>query len=209
MDPQWWRARESGVAEPGQVNLRALPVLVVVEVLFGVQQRVRGGAKITDVAIAGRCATDYASDRSPRSPPTEPRSPATRSVRSLRAAFTQHVRRALADPGSEQAKDIWDLAVFGHRGTLSFTGISQPWLAQSVKRWAAEQLPRHRGRGAARVRGKINALRLLSEFLGRRPDRGLIASALGRSDIEDFLNRLGPSGVHRRDQPLPPQLPLP
>jgi integrase len=40
------------------------------------------------------------------------------------------------------------------------------------------------------VRGKINALRLLSEFLGRRPDGGLVASALGRSDIEDFLNRL-------------------
>ena len=111
-------------------------------------------------------------------------------MRSLRAAFTQHVRRALADPGSEQAKDIWDLAVFGHRGNLSFTGISQPWLAQSVKRWAAEQLPRHRGRGAARVRAKINGLRMLSEFLGRRPDRGLIPAALGRSDIEDFLNRL-------------------
>jgi hypothetical protein len=44
LDPQQWQARESPVAEPGQVNLRALPVLVVVEVLFGVQQRVRGGA---------------------------------------------------------------------------------------------------------------------------------------------------------------------
>ena len=104
--------------------------------------------------------------------------------------MTRHVRRALADPVSEQAKDTWDLAVFGHRGYLSFTGISQPWLAQSAKRWAAEQLPRHRGRGAARVRGKINGLRLLSEYLGRRPDRGLVPAALGRRDIEDFLNRL-------------------
>jgi hypothetical protein len=40
------------------------------------------------------------------------------------------------------------------------------------------------------VRGKINGLRLLSEFLGRRPDGGLVASALSRSDIEEFLNRL-------------------
>ena len=189
VDPHRWRARESGVAEPGQVNLRALPVLVVVEVLFGVQQRVRGGAKVTDAQLRVLC--DGLRRRQAASITTD-RAEITRnkSVRSLRAALTQHVRRALADPGSEQAKDIWDLAVFGHRGNLSFTAISQPWLAQSVKRWAAEQLPRHRGRGAARVRGKINGLRLLSEFLGRRPDGGLVASALGRSDIEDFLNRL-------------------
>ena len=189
VDPHRWRARESGVAVPGQVNLRALPVLVVVEVLFGVQQRVRGGAKVTDAQLRVLC--DGLRRRQAASITTD-RAEITRnkSVRALRAALTQHVRRALADPGSEQAKDTWDLAVFGHRGNLSFAGISQPWLAQSVKRWAAEQLPRHRGRGAARVRGKINGLRLLSEFLGRRPDGGLVASALGRSDIEDFLNRL-------------------
>ena len=52
---RWWQARESGVAEPGQVNLRALPPLVVVEVLFGMQQRVRGGAKITDVDLRVLC----------------------------------------------------------------------------------------------------------------------------------------------------------
>ncbi len=189
LDSRCWQARESAVAEPGQVNLRALPVLVVVEVLFGVQQRLRGGAKITDAQLRVLCdglrhrdATSITTDRAEIT--------RNKSVRSLRAALTQHVRRVLADPGSEQAKDTWDLAIFGHRGNPSFTAISQPWLAQSVKRWAAEQLPRHRGRGAARVRGKINGLRLLSEFLGRRPDGGLVPSALGRSDIEDFLNRL-------------------
>jgi integrase len=189
VDPHRWRARESGVAEPGQVNLRALPVLVVVEALFGVQQRVRGGAKITDAQLRVLC--DGLRRRQAVSITTD-RAEITRnkSVRSLRTALTQHIRRVLADPGSEQAKDTWDLAVFGHRGNLSFAGVAQPWLAQSVKRWAAEQLPRHRGRGAARVRGKINALRLLSEFLDRRPDGGLVPSALGRSDIEDFLNRL-------------------
>ena len=189
LDSRGWQAQESGVAEAGQVNLRALPVLVVVEVLFGVQQRVRGGAKITEVELRVLC--DGLRRRQAASVTTD-RAEITRnkSVRALRGAFTQHVRRALADPGNEQAKDIWDLAIFGHRGNLSFIGISQPWLAQSLKRWAAEQLPRHRGRGAARVRGKINGLRMLSEFLGRRPDRGLVPSALGRNDIEDFLNRL-------------------
>jgi hypothetical protein len=189
LDGGRWQARESGVAEPGQINLRALPVLVVVEVLFGVQQRVEGGAKITDYVLRVLC--DGLRQRQVDSITTD-QAEITRNkcVRALRTTLTQHVQRALADPGSEAAKDTWDLAIFGHRGNLSFTGISQPWLVAAAKRWAAEQLPRHRGRGAARVRGKINGLRLLSESLGRRPDRGLVPSALGRNDIEKFLNRL-------------------
>ncbi|MGH3409036.1 MAG: hypothetical protein ACRDRJ_42040, partial [Streptosporangiaceae bacterium] len=51
MDGQWWRATEPGVAEPGQVNLRALPDLVVVELLVGLQTRLRGGLRLTDVVL--------------------------------------------------------------------------------------------------------------------------------------------------------------
>jgi integrase len=189
LDQRWWQVRESGVAVPGQVNLRAMPALLVIEVLFGIQQRVRGGAKITDVDLRVLC------DALRRQQITSIQDGAvervlTRPVCSLLNAVTRHVRRALVDPGSEQAKDVWDLAIFGHRGNLSFTGIAQPWLAQAAKRWAAEQLPRHRGRGAARVRGKINALGLLSEYLLCRSDRGLVAAVLGRRDVEGFLNRL-------------------
>ena len=39
-----------------------------------------------------------------------------------------HARRGLSDPGTEIAKDIWDMTLFGHRGNLSFTAITQPWL---------------------------------------------------------------------------------
>jgi hypothetical protein len=189
LDHYWWQVRESGVAEPGQVNLRALPPLLVVQMLFGIQQRVGGGAKITDVDLRVLC------DALRRQQITsieagEVELVLTRPVRSLLNAVTRHVRRALADPGSEQTKDTWDLAIFGHRGNLSFTGIAQPWLAHAAKRWAAEQLPRHRGGGAARVRGKINGLGLLSEYLNCRPDRGLVPTALGRCDIEGFVNRL-------------------
>ena len=92
---------------------------------------------------------------------------------------------------AEQAKDTWDLAVFGHPGRLSFAGITQPWLRQAAKRWAAEELPRHRGKGATNVRAKIHALARLSESLRARPDHGELPAALGRADIEAFLNRLG------------------
>ena len=39
------------------MSLRGLPPLVVIEVLFGVQQRVRGGAKIQDVTLRAVCDT--------------------------------------------------------------------------------------------------------------------------------------------------------
>ncbi len=189
LDHRRWQATESGVAEPGQVNLRALPPLVVVEVLFGVQQRIRAGAKLTDANLRPVCDTvrreqvgsiqECQVDRFPSKP-----------SRSLLRALVRHVRRGLADPGSEQVNDTWDLAIFGHRGNLSFTGIAQPWLTQTAKRWAAEQMPRHRGGGVARVQAKISALGLLSEYLRCRADHGLLPAALGRADIEGFCNRL-------------------
>ena len=149
LDTQQWQARESPVAEPGRVNLRALPVLVVVEVLVGIQQRVRSSARTREVELQVLC--DGLRSRQVDSITTD-RAEITRNkiVRALRTTLTQRVRRALADPDSEQIKDTWDLAVFGHHGSLSFAGISQPWLAQSVKQCAVQQLPRHRGRGAAR-----------------------------------------------------------
>jgi hypothetical protein len=38
-----------------------------------------------------------------------------------------HARPALSNPETEVARDEWDLAVLGHHGTVSFTGISQTW----------------------------------------------------------------------------------
>ena len=190
LDRHGWQRRESGVAEPGQVNLRALPSLVVLEVLFGVQQRVGGGVKVTDVDLRVLCDA-LRRQRASSIAAGEVDAVLTKPVRSLLNALRRHVRRALVDPDTERAKDVWDLAIFGHRGNLSFTEIAQSWLAQAAKRWAGEQWPRHRGRGAARVRSKINGLGLLSEYLTSRPDRGLVTTALGRSDVEGFLNRLG------------------
>jgi hypothetical protein len=56
-DQRHWESTATAVSEGGQVSLRGLPPLVVIEVLFGVQQRVRGGAKVKDVIIRGVCDT--------------------------------------------------------------------------------------------------------------------------------------------------------
>src|SRR5260370_30856358 len=188
-DPRWWQAREPAVAEPGLVSLRGLPPLVVAEVLYGVWQRTRGGAKITDVDLRAVCdalrrhqVTGICQCQAGHVP--------SRPVRSLLNALARHVRRALADPGSEHAKDVSDLAVFGHRGNLSFLPVTQPWLRQAAQRWAGGELPRHRGRGASRVRGKINALGRPSDALPCPPHHGPVPGAPRRADSENLLTPL-------------------
>ena len=189
-DRRRWQLTESEVSEGGQVSLRGLPPLVVIEVLFGVQQRIRGGAKVLDVTLRAVCDTLRRQQvLTIGACPTGGVS--TKATRVLLTAVARDVRRALTDPGRERAADSWDLAVFGHQGRLSFTGISQPWLAWAGKAWASEELPRHRGGGATKVREKVNALARLSESLRGRDDHGLAPELLGRKDIDSFLNRLG------------------
>ena len=52
-----WELTEPAVSESGQVSLRGLAPLVAVQVLFGIWQRTRSGAKITDVNLRGVCDT--------------------------------------------------------------------------------------------------------------------------------------------------------
>jgi integrase len=86
--------------------------------------------------------------------------------------------------------------VFGHNGTVSFTGIAQTWLREAAKRWAADDLPKRRVRPGRRtsaglaVRHHIGCLARLSESLRMREDRGEHPAVLGRADMEAFLHRL-------------------
>ena len=188
-DERLWQLTGSAVSQGGQVSLRGLAPLVVVEVLFGIQQRVRDGAKTTDVNLRAVCDT-LRREQTPTIAACRVECVPGEPARSLAVALARHVRRALTDPGRERARQVWDLGLFGHRGRLSFAGISQPWLAMATKAWAGEQLPRRRGGGASKVRDSVNAVARLSENLRGRDDHGLVPESLGRPDIEAFLNRL-------------------
>ena len=203
-----WQATQSAVAEGGRVSLRGLPPLVVTEVLFAAQQRVRGGAKIYDATLRAVCDT-LRRGQAPTISDCPVESVPGRPARALLTAMARDVRRALTDPARERAGDNWDLAVFGHPGRISFTGISQPWLARAAKAWAGEELPRHRGSGAIKVREKVNALARLSESLRARDDRGLAPDLLGRNDIEVFLDRLAYLGSRQPTYPGTVQWPAP
>ena len=190
-DQVQWDLACPAVAEPGRVSLRGLPPLVVVQVLAGIQYRAREqGAKITDVSLRAVC-DELRRQRAVSAVTADPEQITGKAARSLLRAFARRARLALAGPAREQLADTWDLAVFGHPGGLSFTAITQPWLREAAKAWAAEELPRHRGGGAAKVREKISATARLSESLRCRDDRGEDPQVLGRTDAEAFLNRLG------------------
>jgi integrase len=190
-DEALWRRTEPPVPRSGQVSLAGLAPAVVVEMLFGLQQRTRQGVKTHD-AILRSLSNDVRSQQV--SSLAAVVIPASRGngYASVVHTLVTHVRRGASGPHAETAKDTWDMALFGHAGRLAFTAISQPWLRQSAKLWAAADLPRRRGRsGGDKTRHYISSLALLSESLRQRPDRGHDPTMLARADIEAFMARLG------------------
>jgi hypothetical protein len=180
VDAHRWQARESDVAEPGRVNLNALPVLVVVEVLFGVQQRVRGGAKITNAQL--RVLSDGLRRRQVISI-TADRTAITRnkSVRALRTALARHIRRALADPGSNTPRTHMGSrylrparVAIVHRNQPALTGR----IGETVGGRTVAPSPRpRRGPGSRQDQRATPALGIP----GPQAGSGLIASVLGRT----------------------------
>src|SRR6266571_3113515 len=190
-DEAAWRVTEPPVPRAGQVSLAGLAPAVAVEVLFGLQQRTRQGVK-TYCATLRAVANDARSQQV--SSLAELDIPASRGqgYASVVHTLITHARRGISDPGSEIGKDIWDMALFGHRGNLSFTAITQPWLRETAKIWALADLPRRRGRsGGDKTRHYLSSVALLSASLRQRADHGEDPAALGRTDVEVFLNRLG------------------
>ncbi|HEY6422587.1 MAG TPA: site-specific integrase [Pseudonocardiaceae bacterium] len=188
-----WRATTSPIVVTGQVSLARMPPLITAQVLYGVQQRTRSGAH-TRIEVLRRVVEDLrrsqadAVDTAAERPPDK----MGREKRTVLGALARHARLAVADPETEKAKDVWELAVFGLSGRLSFTTISQPWLREAAKRWAADEMPRRRGNGAGGVmRGLVGSVARLSQSLrANRADHGNHPAVLGRNDIESFLHRL-------------------
>ena len=190
LDVEAWQRTVPAVAEGSQVSLRGLPMLVVAEVLYGLQERTRSDIKTAYGDLRPACdllrRTGAASVRDLASVK------ASRHEADLVKSFARSARRLGMSPETERHKDAWDLFVFGHAGSLTFTGISQRWLREAVKRWAFDDLPRRRGDTVASLaQQKVHSIGRLSESLRlQRADHGDVISALGREDITAFCNRM-------------------
>jgi integrase len=190
IDVEHWQRTTPAVAQTSEVSLRGLHPRVVAEVIYGLQERTRGGSKthywqvrpFCDLLRAGQVSSVVAL----------PSSGLNHANRGLRTIITTAVRRRGMTPETERHGDVWDLVAFGHRGTLTFAEISQPWLREATKRWAYDDLPRRRGDAvSAGAQDKVTAIAKLSQSLRlQRDDRGDLPSRLGRLDITAFCNRL-------------------
>jgi integrase len=196
VDEHRWRATEPAVGQGGEVSLRGLPALVIAQVLLGLQQRCGLDAVKTKEAELRAFCNELRRQQVATIGDHVLAADPDGSYQAVVNSLITHAGRALSTPDTEAAKDEWDLVVFGHGGTLSFTEISQGWLRAAAKRWAADDLPQRRVRAGRRtsagqaVRHHVGAVARLSESLRARPDRGEHPAALGRVDMEGFLNRL-------------------
>ncbi len=181
----------------GRVVLRGLPERVVLELLLGVQASLAEGRRVMPTDL--RAVVDHLRGLDAVAV-ADAAAPPLAVGRFLR--FTaDRVRLACAQVPSECAKDVWDLRLWGWRGRLSFVGgqalhrngrtpapaISQPWLKETAKSWAADTLT---STAPATVRTVLAAVGLFSQHLTRRPDHGAAPGALDRADVEAFLARL-------------------
>jgi len=172
------------------VVLRGLSELLQLELLYGLQSAARGERRTTVKAtqgVVGLLRVEGAASVLDVLP--APASITRESGRFLRFMADRLVL-AFASPETEAAKDDWDLRVFGRAGGwLHFGRISQTWLRESAKLWAAERLGTIESPGT--VDRLLQSVGVFSESLRRhRRDRGNDPAALSRADVTAFVNDL-------------------
>ena len=133
LDEVRWRLTASPIPVGGQVSLRGLPVLVAVEVLYGLQQRTRAGFTTRLHVLRALAEELRRSGAASIQTAGELPGPMARDKQAILNSLARQVRSALGDTSAEVMKDVWDLAAFGSRGQLSFAAISQGWLRQAAK----------------------------------------------------------------------------
>jgi integrase len=181
-----WRAVATAVTEVGQVSLRGLPPLIVAEALFAVHDRTRSGFCTRWDQLRKLCDTARQQQWVSLDQPVN-------DVSRLHSMIAKSLRQALLDPDTERHKDSWNLVAFGQKnGWLRFEDITQPWLREATKRWAADYLPtRYGGRAGSSVQSRVRTMARLSESLRlQRDDDGENYQVLNGSDITAFCNRL-------------------
>lgn len=183
----------------GRVVLRGLPEPVITELLYAIGCCLAEGRHASPVELRG--AADYCRRHGVKSLADLDVSGCCGPVASFLRFAADRAVLGSSDVVREQENDVWDLRLWGQGGHLSFIGedglhphsgdparpISQAWLKEAAKAWAAEALVSKTG---STVQATLSGVGLFSEHLGTRPDKGDDPTVLGRRDVEGFLARL-------------------
>jgi len=194
-DVEHWRLTTPAVTVNREMSLRGLPDRLVAELLYCLQVRTSREVKTRDHRFRQVCDQM----RLLQAPSLEAveeadlvRAGVVDDVRMIIRGAQKALRRLGSTPETERLKDIWDMAVFGHAGTLSFLGIHQKSFREAVKTWAYDELPRRRGQHVtSSLQNMVRAMERLSEALRlQREDEGHQHKLLGRADMDNFCNRV-------------------
>jgi hypothetical protein len=189
-----WRRIADPINADYFVTFKGLAEVVQLELLVAIQTRTDAGTRTLVTGLRAIVAALRHAEASsiydlPGADITRLRSDAAVLFRSLRTLLDF----ALSTPETEREKDEWDLGVFGFANwMLPFTGISQPWLKETAKQLAEDDLPQHRGRqGGGTAKAVVAAVTMLSDCLREtRTDAGTAPAALSRRDIVAPTNRM-------------------
>src|SRR5260370_813327 len=116
LDEERWRRTASPIPVGGQVSLRGLPVLIAVEVLYGLQQRTRAGFTTRLHVLRALAEELRRSQATSIETAGELPGPMARDKQAILNSLARQVRSALGDTSAEVMKDVWDLAAFGSPG---------------------------------------------------------------------------------------------
>ena len=129
-DETLWRLTDPPIGCGGLISLRGLPLLLVVQVVLGLQQRCRVDRVRTKEADLRAVVDDLRRRQVTCLDDYTPTAGANLAFNGVFHGLAGHARRALITPEREVLGDVWDLTVFGQSGTVSFTAITQPWLRE-------------------------------------------------------------------------------
>lgn len=193
-DEAHWRRPDKAICTTREVSLRGMPDRLVAELLYGLSVRSREGFKSRPECLRPRYDRLRAHQVQELEEVTDPAAHGhSREQVTMMRAWQRALRLLNMTPEAERAKDVWDMAVFGYTGHISFAPVLQEPLREAKKIWVYDDLPRRRNKNAVQhARAIITAVGMLSESLRvQRPDRGTVPAAWGRSDIVAFTNRMG------------------
>ena len=185
-----WSARQRCLdGGPRVVVLRGLAERVQLEVLYALQRAAETGRRTRPGVVQG--AVNIVRAQGVSSISGLSMEGVKRGAPRLFLTFAaDQVTLALSTRAGEAARDDWDQRVFGHiPGLLRFSPISQGWLKETAKAWAAEridtvQTPRV-------LQATLRAVRAFSESLRRhRPGDGASPHLVSRSDLAAFASDL-------------------
>ncbi|MFJ9824911.1 hypothetical protein ACIRSU_11100 [Streptomyces sp. NPDC101160] len=148
-DEALWRRTDKSISTTREASLRGLPDRLVAELLYGLWARTQEGKKSRPECLRPLYDRLRALQVQALEEMTDPAAHGlSREQVTMIRAWQRALRLLNMTPEAERVKDVWDMAVFGYTGRISFAPVLQEPLREAMKIWVYDDLPRRRNKNA-------------------------------------------------------------